>query len=165
MTKASSIYLPKPEPGNDLVLPNGNLRPLQVMAKGPKHLADKAAGGVVSACPWQESARVQAEEIYDTVDVSPKFPGGVEANMKFLVDHVSYPKACIENGISGRVLVQFVVDKDGTLRNIKAIQSPDPRLSEEAVRVVKLMPKWEPGKKDGKAVAVRYVLPITFRLK
>ena len=57
------------------------------------------------------------------------------------------------------------MDKDGTLRNIKAIQSPDPRLSEEAVRVVKLMPKWEPGKKDGKAVAVRYVLPITFRLK
>ena len=165
VTQASSIYLPKPERGNDLVLPNGNLRPLQVMAKGPKHLAGEATGSVMSACPWQESTRVQAEEIYDTVDVSPKFPGGVEANMKFLVDHVSYPKACIENGISGRVLVQFVVDKDGTLRNIKAIQSPDPRLSEEAVRVVKLMPKWEPGKKDGKAVAVRYVLPITFRLK
>ena len=112
-----------------------------------------------------EDARVQTEEVYDKADVNPEFPGGSVKLFKFIADHIRYPKECIEKGIRGIVYVQFVVGKDGSLRDIKIIRSPDSRLSEEAVRVVELMPKWTPGQKDGKAVAVRFSLPVMFRLK
>ena len=126
---------------------------------------ETAQGNVGGSYLRLEDARVQTEEVYDKADVNPEFPGGSVKLFKFIADHIRYPKECIEKGISGRVYVQFVVGKDGSLRDIKVIRSPDSRLSEEAVRVVGLMPKWKPGQKGGKTVAVRFSLPVMFHLK
>ena len=94
----------------------------------------------------------------------PSFPGGVMALMEFLQKNVKYPVEAQKKGVQGRVLVSFVVEKDGSLSEIKTVKSVDPLLDEEAVRVVKSMPKWEPGKQKGKAVRVKYNVPISFKL-
>lgn len=103
--------------------------------------------------------------VYDVVEVNPRFPGGETALRSFLSTHIIYPKVCQEQGIQGRVYVQFVVRKDGNISDVKVLRSPDPYLSKEAERVVNLMPKWEPGKQKGKAVSVKYTLPINFMLQ
>lgn len=94
----------------------------------------------------------------------PSFPGGQNALFQFLTRTIKYPVKAEEMGIQGRVIVGFVVDVDGTLNDIKVKKSVDPTLDKEAVRVVKSMPKWNPGKKSGKPVRVEYTLPVTFRL-
>ena len=94
----------------------------------------------------------------------PSFPGGVMALMEFLQKNVKYPVEAQKKGVQGRVLVSFVVEKDGSLSDVKTAKSVDPLLDEEAVRVVKSMPKWEPGKQKGKAVRVKYNVPISFKL-
>jgi len=92
------------------------------------------------------------------------FPGGNEALMKWLSKNLKYPASAQENGIQGRVLVQFVVNKDGSIVEPKVLRSVDPALDKEALRVVSTMPKWQPGKQRGKTVRVRFTLPVTFRL-
>ena len=94
----------------------------------------------------------------------PSFPGGVMALMEFLQKNVKYPVEAQKKGVEGRVLVSFVVEKDGSLTEIKTVKSVDPLLDEEAVRVVSAMPKWEPGKQKGKPVRVKYNVPISFKL-
>lgn len=94
----------------------------------------------------------------------PSFPGGVMALMEFLQKNVKYPVEAQKKGVQGRVLVSFVVEKDGSLSEIKTVKSVDPLLDEEALRVVKSMPNWTPGKQKGKAVRVKYNVPISFKL-
>lgn len=112
----------------------------------------------------KDSISPQGEPVLDEVDVMPEYPGGRVALMKFLMENVRYPQAAIENNITGRVIVRFVVEKDGKISNVKVEKSVDPTLDAEAKRVVQAMPKWNPGKRDGQLVRVKYALPVTFRL-
>lgn len=104
------------------------------------------------------------DSIYDIVEVNAGFPGGEEAMYKWLAQNIKYPKECVEKGIQGRVMIQFVVNKDGSIPDIKVLKSPHSLLSEEAIRVVKAMPFWTPAKVKGKAVRSRFRLPINFKL-
>lgn len=98
------------------------------------------------------------------VEVMPEYPGGMEAMMKFVAENLKYPEQMQKEKVEGRVLLSFVIEKDGSVTNIEEVKSPHQVLTEEAIRVVKLMPKWKPGKQDGKEVRVQFNLPITFRL-
>ena len=95
----------------------------------------------------------------------PSFPGGMGELMKFLGNNIKYPAVAQENGIQGRVIIQFVIEKDGSVANPVVVKGVDPALDKEALRVVKSMPKWTPGKQRGKAVRVKYTVPVTFRLQ
>ncbi len=107
---------------------------------------------------------VEDVQVFQVVEESPKFPGGDAELMKFLSNNIKYPTIAQENGIQGRVYVKFVVWKDGSIRNVEVGRGVDPYLDQEAVRVVKAMPKWNPGKQRGVAVNVSYMLPVNFVL-
>ena len=104
------------------------------------------------------------DRIFDVVEENAQFPGGDEACMKWLQDHIKYPQICIEQSVQGRVQVGFVVNRDGSIVDVKILRSPDPNLSKEAERVVKMMPKWKPAKQGNKTVRSRFNLPVNFRL-
>ena len=108
--------------------------------------------------------KVDSDGVYLMPDQLPEFPGGIQAMMKFLSTNIKYPVEAQKKGISGRVIVQFVIMEDGTLDQAKVIRGVDPLLDEEALRVVKLMPKWKPGMDRGEAVKVRFTAPIMFNL-
>lgn len=99
------------------------------------------------------------------VEQKPEFPGGEAAMYKWLSDNIVYPSAASEGGISGRVVVEFVVGKDGSITNVRVVRPRHPALDKEALRVVKAMPKWMPGRNNGQPVKVTYTLPVTFRLQ
>ena len=105
-----------------------------------------------------------ADEIFDIVEDQPAPPGGMGAFYKFIGSSMKYPNQARRMGIEGRVFVQFVVDKDGQLTDIKAVKGIGAGCDEEAVRVLKSAPKWKPGKQRGRPVKVRMILPITFKL-
>ena len=105
------------------------------------------------------------EPIFQVVEEMPKFPGGLQEAMVFIGKNIKYPVAAQEAKIEGRVIVQFVVGKDGSVSDIHTVRGVSPELDAEAIRVVSMMPKWIPGKQRGKAVAVKYTMPIMFRLK
>lgn len=108
--------------------------------------------------------RIDSEGVYLVPDEMPKFPGGMQAMMKYLSTNVKYPVEAQKKGVSGRVIIQFVVMEDGTLGQEKVVRGVDPLLDEEALRVVKAMPKWTPGVADGKTVKVRFTIPVMFSL-
>lgn len=103
-------------------------------------------------------------DVYTTVDEMPSFPGGLDAQSRFISQNLKYPVSAFEKGIEGRVTVRYVVKSTGDIATVAVIRGVDPSLDKEAVRVVEAMPKWNPGKKDGKAVDVYYTLPIVFKL-
>ncbi len=103
-------------------------------------------------------------KIFDSVEQEPQFPGGQAALLKYIADHLKYPTAAQENGIQGRVTVQFVVTKNGSVGQVRVVRGKDPDLDKEAVRVVKSLPKFTPGKMNGHPVNVWYTVPITFKL-
>ena len=103
------------------------------------------------------------DEVKTVCEVEPEFPGGSKELMKFIAEKLRYPSECAEKGIEGRVTLSFIVEKDGSITNIEELRSPDPRLTAEAKRVLSLMPNWTPGKQDGEAVRVKYMIPVTFR--
>jgi len=105
--------------------------------------------------------------VYTTANVQqqPEFPGGEQAMYKWLGDHIQYPAVAAEEGVSGRVIVEFIVSKTGAIENVKVVRGRHPALDKEAIRVVKAMPKWNPGRNNGQAVKVTYHLPVTFRLQ
>lgn len=102
--------------------------------------------------------------VFDVVEEQPRYPGGTNALMTYLRDNIKYPAEAAKAGIQGKVIVQFVVGKDGTVRDVKPIRNISPELDAEAVRVVSAMPKWVPGYQRGEAVNVRYTLPVNFRM-
>ena len=107
----------------------------------------------------------KTEEIFKSAEQMPQFPGGDAALMKYINSHIHYPAAAEENNIQGRVVVQFVVEKDGSVGQVKVARSVDRSLDNEAVRVVKSLPKFIPGKQNGQPVRVWYTLPVTFKLQ
>ena len=103
--------------------------------------------------------------VYRVVEVMPSYPGDMEALYKFLGQQMHYPKEALENGIEGRVVVSFVVEEDGRLTHFEAVSSPSPLLSNEAIRVLRQMPRWNPAKRMGRNVRCQYNIPVMFRLK
>ena len=130
---------------------------------------DEAAGVVLQAKqqiaqpepPKQEEVE---NKVFTTVEQMPSFPGGDAALMDWLRKNVRYPAVAEENGIQGRVVVSFVVERNGSITDVQVVKSVDPSLDKEASRVVKSMPNWIPGKQNGSAVRVKYNVPVTFRL-
>ena len=112
-----------------------------------------------------EEEEAEGNQIFTVVEQNPEFPGGEAALMNYIKKNLKYPAFAAENGIQGRVTLSFTVEKDGSIANIEVMRSPADELSKEAIRVVNSMPKWKPGKQRGKAVRVKYVLPVTFRLQ
>jgi protein TonB len=106
----------------------------------------------------------EEEEIFMVVEESPEFPGGVQALLEYLRKNIKYPPICRENGIQGRVLVSFVVNKDGAIVEPQVVKSVNKQLDQEALRVISTMPNWKPGKQRGKPVRVKYTVPVNFRL-
>ena len=102
--------------------------------------------------------------VFDVVEVMPQFPGGQIAMLQYLMKNIKYPEQAVKEGIQGRVTVRFIVEKDGSISDVKPVLSVHPLLNKEAVRVVESMPKWTPGKQNGKPVRVRYNLPVMFKL-
>lgn len=105
------------------------------------------------------------EKVYDKADQMPEFQGGQEELINYLVKSIQYPDEAKKKGTQGKVFVNFVVGKDGSVTSAKILRAVDPLLDAEALRVIKAMPKWIPGKDKGKEVAVQYTLPISFALK
>ena len=112
-----------------------------------------------------EEEEVEEQQIFQVVEEMPEFPGGMGECMKFLGKNIKYPTISQENGVQGRVIVQFVVNRDGSIVDAKVMRGVDPYLDKEALRVVGLMPKWAPGKQRGKAVRSQFILPVMFRLQ
>ena len=105
------------------------------------------------------------EEVFTAVEQMPEYPGGEDAMFKFLGDNLVYPKAAKKQGIQGKVWIGFIIDKEGGITNVEVLRGIGGGCDEEAVRVIKLMPKWIPGKQDGKPVNVKFRFPINFTLK
>ena len=122
---------------------------------------------VVIAPPVEAPVEEEEEDvIFQVVESMPEFPGGQQALFKYLAENVKYPVIAQENGIQGRVICQFVVNKDGSIVDVVAVRSSgEASLDKEAIRVIKSMPKWKPGKQRGKPVRVKYTVPVNFRLQ
>ena len=113
----------------------------------------------------EEEEEESAQQIFTVVEKQPEFPGGMSELMKFLAKSIKYPVIAQENGIQGRVVCSFVVNRDGSIVDIQVMRGVDPSLDKEAVRVIGTMPKWKPGEQRGKPVRVRFILPVQFRLQ
>ena len=105
------------------------------------------------------------QNVFDQVEEMPEFPGGMPALIEFLQTNIKYPKDAIKQDVGGRVMVMFVVETDGSISNVRVARKVFPSLDEEAVRVVKAMPKWKPGKEKGRPVRVNFTLPVVFSTK
>ena len=106
-----------------------------------------------------------SQDVYESVEQMPEFPGGQAEMMKYLAQNIHYPANAAKNNVEGRVVLQFVIEKDGRIGEVKIARSVDPELDAEALRVVKSMPNFIPGRQDGKPVAVWYTIPISFKLQ
>ena len=120
----------------------------------------------------QEASKITRDEyeeddvVFIVVESMPEFPGGQPALFQYLSENVKYPVLAQENGIQGRVICQFVVNRDGSISNVEVVRSGgDPSLDKEAIRVIKSMPRWKPGKQRGKTVRVKYTVPVNFKLQ
>ena len=131
---------------------------------------DEVGGAVLKAkediaAPEPPKHVVEETKIFTVVEQMPMYPGGDAALMGYLRDNIHYPTVAAENGVQGRVVVGFVVERDGSITDVNILRSVDPSLDREAMRVVKSMPRWTPGKQNGSAVRVKYQVPVTFRLQ
>lgn len=126
---------------------------------------DEANGKDIADLKQVVTQAVEEEKVFDMVEQMPQFPGGQTELMKWIGEHLKYPTIAQENGVQGRVTCQFVVGKDGKVRDVTVLKTLDPYCDKEAIRVIMAMPNWIPGKQNGKAVAVKYTVPITFRLQ
>ena len=129
-------------------------------------------GEILKVTQRVETEPVKAEpkpevenKVFDVVEQMPSFPGGPSALMQYLSSNIKYPVVAQENGVQGRVIVSFVVERDGSISDVKVARSVDPSLDREAQRVVKSMPRWSPGKQNGSTVRVKYTVPVVFRLQ
>lgn len=129
---------------------------------------DEVGGEVLKAkdeIKAPEPPKHEKNKIFTVVEQMPMYPGGDAALMQYLSSNIHYPAVAAENGVQGRVVVGFVVERDGSITDVNVMRSVDPSLDREAVRVVKNMPRWTPGKQNGSAVRVKYQVPVTFRLQ
>lgn len=119
---------------------------------------------VVRGSVQESESSTAYEKVFDVVEQMPEYPGGPVAMMKFLMENMRYPETAHKAGVQGNVIVNYVVETDGTISNIKVVKKVSDELDAEAIRVVGTMPKWKPGMQNGKPVRVKYTVPITFRL-
>lgn len=129
---------------------------------------DEVGGEVLKAkeeIAQPEPPKEEENKVFDVVEENPSFPGGQAALTQWLNENIKYPVIAAENGIQGRVIVQFVVSKTGSISDVRVVRGVDPSLDKEAVRVVSNMPNWTPGRQNGTTVNVRFTLPVTFRLQ
>lgn len=129
---------------------------------------DDANGEVLKAkevIAQPEPPKIEENKVFDMVEEMPSFPGGQAALMQFLQSNTHYPAVAQENGVQGRVTVSFVVEKDGSITDVQVARSADPSLDKEAIRVVKSMPRWTPGRQNGSTVRVKFNVPVTFKLQ
>ena len=144
----------------------------------PEPAQAEAATQLVEADAVPEAVEVNTEEqapqnaepqsdnkVYNSVEQMPEFPGGAAGLMRYLQENIKYPPEAAKNDIEGRVIVQFIIDKTGQVGEVKVVRPISEELDAEAVRVVKALPKFEPGRQDGEAVSVWYTLPISFKLQ
>lgn len=115
--------------------------------------------------PWKEPAPFEGEEVFYEPSIMPEYPGGMGECFRFLAKNIRYPEAALETGVEGQVLVGFTVETDGTITDVHTQKGVCPELDEEAMRVVGLMPEWKPGFLYGKKIAMRYSIPVEFRLQ
>ena len=120
---------------------------------------------MVNTNAMAQNKKAANDKVLEKAEVMPEFPGGEQAMMKFVAENVQYPQEARDKEISGRVLVSFIVEKDGSIADVKVVKGIGGGCDEEAVRVVKAMPKWKPGKDKGKPVRVSYMMPFTFKLQ
>lgn len=123
------------------------------------------AGGCLMTANAQKTVVSQTnQKVFDTVEQMPEYPGGMQAMIEFLQTNMKYPEDAAKQKVEGRVMVQFVVETDGSVSDVHVAKQVFPSLDAEAVRVVQAMPKWTPGKEKGRVVRVKYLLPIVFRM-
>ena len=153
--------------GDTIVLPDIILQEAEMQLDEPVVFAQVTTMyGVprgVRTAPFNASGN--DDTVYRSVEQMPRFPGGEAALMKYLESHIKYPPEAAENNVQGHVIVQFVVKKDGSIGEVKVVRSLEENLDKEAIRVIKSLPKFTPGRHDGKAVSVWYTLPVPFKLK
>ena len=126
---------------------------------------DEVNGADIADLKQVVTQAAEPEKVFDMVEQMPTFPGGQQELMAYLGKNIKYPTIAQENGTQGRVIIQFVVERDGTISDVHVARGVDPYLDKEAVRVVQSMPKWIPGKQNGKAVRVKFTVPVMFRLQ
>ena len=120
---------------------------------------------LMTASAQKTVASQSNQNVYDQVEQMPEFPGGMPAMIEFLQTNLKYPEDAKKQNVGGRVMVMFVVETDGSLSNVRVAKKVFPSLDAEAVRAVKSMPKWKPGKEKGKPVRVNFTLPVVFSIK
>lgn len=134
--------------------------------EGVKDRTVEAVRSEIAVAPPPPAPKPEvATKVFDVVEEMPSFPGGQGALMQYLASNIKYPVVAQENGVQGRVIVSFVVERDGSISDVKVARSVDPSLDREAQRVVKSMPRWSPGKQNGSTVRVKYTVPVVFRLQ
>ncbi|MDB8997728.1 M56 family metallopeptidase [Parabacteroides distasonis] len=140
---------------------------IEAVARLTVRLANEAtvSNAMVTATDVSSKSREMNEQVFTVVEKMPSFPGGDEELLKYIATNIKYPKESQDNGEQGRVICSFIVGRDGSVNNPEVLRGVTPLLNEEAVRVINTMPRWNPGMQRGKAVAVKYTVPITFRLK
>ena len=146
---------------SDYAVETGSEEPLKVNLKKPASIDEIQAVAFGKPAPKSE----EEGEIFQVVEEQPMYPGGMQELMKYLQMNIRYPKEAQERGLQGRVIVQFVVNKDGSICDEQVVKSVDPQLDAEAIRIIRSMPNWTPGKQRGEPVRVRFTLPVTFRLQ
>jgi protein TonB len=148
------------------------LTPGQILKYNPYY-----AQSEITETPYEESSEesndsiadepstIDEDKVFDVVDIMPQFPGGGSALIEYLALSVKYPVVAEENGIQGRVVCTVVIEKDGSVNEVKVVRSVDPSLDKEAIRVLRSMPRWIPGENNGMPCRVKYTLPVTFKLQ
>ncbi len=140
---------------------------IEAVARLTVSLANEAtvSNAMVTATDVSSKSREMDEQVFTVIEKMPSFPGGDAELLKYIAANIKYPKGSQDNGEQGRVICSFIVGRDGSVNNPEVLRGVTPLLNEEAVRVINTMPRWNPGMQRGKAVAVKYTVPITFRLK
>ena len=145
--------------------PNGNsnkaAKEISKTKKFPSKKSKQGKTAIIQPAIGVDST--ESSKIFGAMEEMASFPGGRAALMKYIADNIRAPKECLEGAASGRVIVGFTVNEDGSLSDIKIMRSLSPELDEEAIRVVKSMPRWKPAKQNGKAIKSKFTLPVTFR--
>ena len=127
-------------------------------------LTEMSTDSSISSALSQSAGSKITQWMGDVVEQQPSYPGGQQALLEFLRQNVNYPEQALKDSVEGRVVLSFVVETDGSITETKVVRSVHPLLDEEALRVAKLMPKWEPGYQNGIPVRVKYNIPVTFKL-
>lgn len=153
---------PEPEPIEEAAAPAPEAAPVQEPVQTPLVTDEQINRDIDRATDVSHSDK-RVYSIND-VDVKPEFPGGMEALSRYISSNIQYPARAVEDGVQGRVIVQFTISRTGKIENVSIVRGRHPALDKEAIRVVKSMPDWKPGRKDGRTLNVQYSLPVTFQL-